>query len=284
MMGDPGLSSASRLPATAVLNFDQAAVDAWAAFSGDYNPVHFDLEHAQAAGLGGLIVHGMLALLPVKQALSRSLGATQPSSEPWIKFRAVFRNPIPCGKESLLSLRGHGPKLEFRVRATEFEQEQFRGSLARIAAPRDETGTPGQAEALDRAGLAQRIRKLATVLPGLEECWIALDAIVFAEFVRRKIGDIEAQVVPMLKASSDGRAHGAAVYQLSHAVSFRGDLLHRLPSELEQLQPLTYRLPASVDATYANGQAVGTIEVPVFDASGLLMSVEIGLMAKTVND
>lgn len=35
-------------------------VERFAAISGDYNPVHVDLEYANARGFGGLIAHGLL--------------------------------------------------------------------------------------------------------------------------------------------------------------------------------------------------------------------------------
>ncbi|MBW3095800.1 MaoC/PaaZ C-terminal domain-containing protein [Pseudohoeflea coraliihabitans] len=34
----------------------------YAGASGDYNPIHYDLPHAQQAGLGGVIAHGMLTM------------------------------------------------------------------------------------------------------------------------------------------------------------------------------------------------------------------------------
>lgn len=34
----------------------------YAGASGDYNPIHYDLRHAESAGLGGVIAHGMLTM------------------------------------------------------------------------------------------------------------------------------------------------------------------------------------------------------------------------------
>ncbi|MBO1916418.1 MaoC family dehydratase [Providencia rettgeri] len=45
----------------------------WASFSGDDNPIHFDLEWVKAKGGDQLSVHGMRALLDVKQFASESL-------------------------------------------------------------------------------------------------------------------------------------------------------------------------------------------------------------------
>ena len=46
--------------------FCRRDVENWAAFSGDYNPIHFDLERVRKLGLEQLVVHGMLGIMPVK--------------------------------------------------------------------------------------------------------------------------------------------------------------------------------------------------------------------------
>ena len=51
--------------------FGHAHIESWARFSGDFNPIHFDLEKARLAGSPAIIVHGMLPLLYVKQAVTR---------------------------------------------------------------------------------------------------------------------------------------------------------------------------------------------------------------------
>lgn len=45
----------------------------WAEFSGDYNPIHFDLQQAQHLGQVQLTVHGMRAMLDIKYQLSTAL-------------------------------------------------------------------------------------------------------------------------------------------------------------------------------------------------------------------
>lgn len=60
----------------------------WAAFSGDYNPVHFDLTR----GEGPLTIHGMRALLDVKSALN-----VPDSDAPWLKCTVRMRRPLHYG-------------------------------------------------------------------------------------------------------------------------------------------------------------------------------------------
>ncbi|WP_155108726.1 MaoC family dehydratase [Intestinirhabdus alba] len=61
----------------------------WAAFSGDYNPVHFDKAWVKAQGGSALSVHGMRALLDVKHFIS-----PQSAGTPYLKFTARLRRPL----------------------------------------------------------------------------------------------------------------------------------------------------------------------------------------------
>ncbi len=44
------------------LTYQQADLIRYAAASGDFNPIHYDRETAQAYGLPGVVVHGMLTM------------------------------------------------------------------------------------------------------------------------------------------------------------------------------------------------------------------------------
>jgi hypothetical protein len=58
----------------------------WAAFSGDYNPVHFDKTR------GALSIHGMRALLDVKRFIEPAAPAAQ-----WLKCMVRMRRPLWYG-------------------------------------------------------------------------------------------------------------------------------------------------------------------------------------------
>jgi acyl dehydratase len=47
----------------------------YAGASDDYNPIHYDLPYAQAAGLGGVIAHGLLTMAFMGQAVTDWAGA-----------------------------------------------------------------------------------------------------------------------------------------------------------------------------------------------------------------
>lgn len=144
------------------LAFDLPAVRRWAEFSGDFNPIHFDLAHARKAGMNKLIVHGMLALMPIKQMLA-SRGRTAFSAPAcWMKFKAAFRHPVAHDNNHVLATHFVGDKTSFQLSSGDAVRvEHFRGGYGPVAAmPSDRQITPLPATmpahrfAFDRAQLA----------------------------------------------------------------------------------------------------------------------------------
>ena len=75
----------------------------WAEFSGDYNPIHFDLQQAQHLGQEQLTVHGMRAMLDIKYQLSTALLSLLPEVE-FLRFNARLRQPVQCHTSYQLQL------------------------------------------------------------------------------------------------------------------------------------------------------------------------------------
>lgn len=65
----------------------------------DWNPIHFDHSAARAAGLGGMVVHGLLMSAWATQAGTRMVDLPQPLSE--ARFR--FRTPLRPGEQAEVS-------------------------------------------------------------------------------------------------------------------------------------------------------------------------------------
>ncbi|MDJ0499104.1 MAG: MaoC/PaaZ C-terminal domain-containing protein [Acidimicrobiia bacterium] len=85
----PGLSkSASRLDLVK-----------YAAASGDYNPIHFDHDSARAAGLPGIVVHGLLMAAWAMQAA----GAVSGRPDPIAHTKLRFRNPLRPAVQATVS-------------------------------------------------------------------------------------------------------------------------------------------------------------------------------------
>jgi len=63
----------------------------YAAASGDFNPIHFDHEAARAAGLDGIVVHGLLMSAWLSH-LGAALGSGDaPLADMKVRFRSALR-------------------------------------------------------------------------------------------------------------------------------------------------------------------------------------------------
>lgn len=78
------------------LNYCLRDAERWAAFSGDYNPIHFDTAEANRLGMERICVHGMRAMLDVKSALSQAIDTDALSSDS-VLFSCRLREPVLCG-------------------------------------------------------------------------------------------------------------------------------------------------------------------------------------------
>ena len=71
----------------------------YAGASGDFNPIHLDEPYAQAAGMGGVIAHGMLSMAFLAEAVTRWSGPTSVA-----RIEARFRSIVRPGDS--LTIRG----------------------------------------------------------------------------------------------------------------------------------------------------------------------------------
>jgi hypothetical protein len=91
-----------------IFNYTLSDAECWAEFSGDDNPIHFDLQHAQQPGQRQfgrqqLTVHGMRAMLDIKYQLSRKLLPILPAAA-FLRFNARLRQPVLCNTPYHLQL------------------------------------------------------------------------------------------------------------------------------------------------------------------------------------
>jgi acyl dehydratase len=80
--------------------FDAAAVKAYAAASGDENPLHVDADLARALGFDAPPVHGMLLMAQIEPAL-------EIFAPDWrlVELNAQFVEPLLTGEAAMLSAR-----------------------------------------------------------------------------------------------------------------------------------------------------------------------------------
>lgn len=73
----------------------QDTINAYADLSGDYNPLHVDLEVAAASEFGGTIAHGPIAFQALFRSLTDGLGA--PDLPPGTRIAVTYRAPVRPG-------------------------------------------------------------------------------------------------------------------------------------------------------------------------------------------
>lgn len=83
-------------------------IDAYAAITGDFNPLHVDPEYAAATPFGGVIAHGPIALQAVFAAVASWLGADVVPTG--VLIEATYRAPVRI--DDTVTCRG-GPPYEF---------------------------------------------------------------------------------------------------------------------------------------------------------------------------
>lgn len=81
----------------------QETINRYADISGDYNPIHVDLEAAAASEFGGTIAHGPIALQTFFRSLTEWLGTEAPPAGTEIKI--TFRAPTRPGDTIHCELR-----------------------------------------------------------------------------------------------------------------------------------------------------------------------------------
>ncbi len=111
-LGDP-------LPAIKDGPVSRSQLALFAGASGDHNPIHLDDAEAQAGGLPGVIVHGMLMMAMLGRMLSNWVGQSQVKEfSSRFAAMAVPSDSITCSGE-VLALRktGDGGLVEVKIRA-----------------------------------------------------------------------------------------------------------------------------------------------------------------------
>ncbi|MCL1031681.1 hypothetical protein KAJ71_22035 [Serratia sp. arafor3] len=112
-----------------ILNYTLRDAEEWAAFSGDYNPIHFDLQHVRKMGGDQLSVHGMRAMLDMKHHLSTVLLAT-PLEHSFYVFSTRMRRPVLCQTPYHLQMMINGKQIIGELRDCATQESCFNSKLA----------------------------------------------------------------------------------------------------------------------------------------------------------
>ena len=74
---------------------DQARIEDYAHASGDFNPIHIDLEFASQSQFGGTIAHGMMVAATISEIMTGAFGSNWAKTG---KMKIRFRSPVKPGQ------------------------------------------------------------------------------------------------------------------------------------------------------------------------------------------
>jgi hypothetical protein len=164
-----------------ILNYTLRDAEEWAAFSGDYNPIHFDLQHVRKMGADQLSVHGMRAMLDMKRHLSAVLLAT-PLEHDFYVFSARMRRPVLCQTPYHLQIAGSGKQITGKMLDSVTQESCFNSKLA-PAQPLELV-----ASEYEHALTVNEVMALSLRFPGqaseATQAWSFFDALLFQLLVK----------------------------------------------------------------------------------------------------
>lgn len=244
---------------------ERSSAEKWADFSGDYNVIHFDSEMARKIGASGPVVHGMLALLYIKQAAEIELDKFQPRHM-WRRFNALFRNPIPQGTTVALDIVNKTDGVGFLL--NQEDSACFKGTHG-VTTPLSPDENKPEPTVVDADYARDQYDKFRKNFPLITDSWIFLDGFVFSEFFRGEFPKLAAQQNEKLTV------------QISHRVSFSPELLQSAFSSEKPFPRIAYTVK-SPDVISQESSEFGVFEVDVIVANQFAMRVEIGLLVKHI--
>lgn len=221
----------------------------WAAFSGDYNPVHFDEGWVKAQGGEALSVHGMRALLDVKRFISPAA-----DSAPFLKCTVRLRRPL--WRDTSYSLvREASKRVAASVRSSAASETCLSCQLTPVDALPLAAGESRQV--LDASALKALHQAFMPLLPDAQQ-WHFLDAVLFRHLLHDDALLRQESIAAMLPTCRTLEALFARVpvVQTHQDVIFDSHLL--APWRAEDIpESLTIdTLPALVVGDLANGAVV----------------------------
>ncbi|MFI8417422.1 MaoC family dehydratase [Serratia sp. NPDC078593] len=207
-----------------LLNYSLQDAERWAAFSGDYNPIHFDLQQARKLGGERLTVHGMRAMLDMKRRLSEILLADLPAAD-YFSFSARLRQPVQCGVGYQLSVKSEAQRVSGKLFATADGENCFTAKLAAAKPLNLADGVTSQL--MSRNVINELMEKFPGSPSDNTQQWSFFDALLFQRIVTApETLETVRQIVPEIQAKTLIEVFAQIpVVQTHHDVHFSSRLL-----------------------------------------------------------
>lgn len=257
--------------------FNSSDIASWARFSGDYNPVHFFHESARLVGSPEIIVHGMLPLVHVKQAICNEfLQATiQPK---WFRIACRFRLPVQRNQSHRLTL---APERTFALHAADGSGGAVLEGLFGLH-EEPTIDTPSETIQIDSDHVRARLFQFSGSVSNINAYWIAIDSLVFSTLITNVISLPIVRQRRLTEGVSTGRelVERAIALQTTHKVIVSPRLLSHRNGDGNACDSIHIALghPQVVRDTAA--MLVGAQPADVFMGAIFVMRSEIGFLFK----
>ncbi len=263
-----------------LLRFNKEEIKSWADFSGDYNPIHFDDSIAEAAiGSGGIVMPGMLAMIPMKASHS----AMSWESGGWIQWKAMLRQAMPLHAGYRLESRVVEANRQIRFKLVDNEDAQVK--ISGQCAVMDFNTTPYddyRRITIPTEEVHRELEGFASRFPDTPGGWVAIDALIFSRYIRHHADEVfQEAVAHYTESETPGLPppENIVAMQTHHHDIFSGSLLQNLKSS--EINKFEYSYRKSEEILTRNSVFL-MIEIPVWINDNLVQVVEIGLMARSV--
>jgi MaoC like domain len=214
--------------------YDAPAIRAWAEFSGDFNPVHFDLDRALALGFAQVPVHGMRVMLDIKSRLFDRIAKPQ-----WLFYKAALRSPVLRDGHYRLLLEKR-PSGESYVLVDSLDEHAcLTGTMRPACAVQrlvaDQNGKDAARFAwhsfeISHAEITSAAARLSTCSPPSREPWLLLDALLFSKLLAdRELFLRAAGQMSTCDIASAAELMEQAVVLQTHHSTLVSEAIQRLP-------------------------------------------------------
>lgn len=158
-----------------MISYSGQDLEQWAAFSGDYNPVHFDDDVARSVGMPGRIVHGMLAMLTMKGHVPITQGGHS---------RVSFSIKKPMTLASQYKTTLDAGSLATHVYLTDIA-EQERYIRCKYKAIKDDCFVDNDLKRhwVPEARLQRKRAAFQAIFQDVQQAWSFYDALIFNEYM-----------------------------------------------------------------------------------------------------
>jgi len=260
--------------------FDSEQVKNWAEFSGDFNPIHFDLDWAQRLGVDNLVVHGMLAMLHLKQHLTEHGERCTVEQETWHAFKAMICNPLPYDKQLVLAPVPKRQSLNYKGKCEESETEYFKGSVKwDVAKPDAWQSPPVLSGRIDTTEMLERFKQHYSENFA---SWVILDAMVFSDFMNNQAIPLRNHIAEQISSAFGDVPNNLIVVHGNHSVFMNAALLQGKDLAEYVSGDIEYFIPEP-DLIVESNKIICLVKVLVKQGDSELMAVEMGLILLNKN-